>query len=112
MNEEEIRDDLNLISLQVILHAGNARDIVMKVLDGLATPNPDFTMLNNKLEEAHKEITVAHKNQTDILQREANGDFIPYSVLFGHAQDTLMTIQSELIMAEKLLPAFRKLKEG
>ena len=47
-----------------------------------------------------------------MLQREANGDFIPYSVLFGHAQDTLMTIQSELIMAEKLVPAFRELKEG
>ncbi|WP_288760857.1 PTS lactose/cellobiose transporter subunit IIA [uncultured Lacticaseibacillus sp.] len=112
MDEEEIRDDLNLISMQVILHAGNARDIVMEVLDGLATKNPDFALLGNKLEKARAEITIAHKNQTDMLQREANGDFIPYSVLFGHAQDTLMTIQSELIMAEKLVPAFRELKEG
>ncbi|KRM86694.1 PTS lactose/cellobiose transporter subunit IIA [Lacticaseibacillus thailandensis] len=109
--EETLRENLNLISMQVILHAGNARDTIMKVFDLLAGDTVDFEQLHQLLHDARQEITIAHKNQTDMLQREANGEYIPYSVLFGHAQDTLMTIQSELIMAEKLVPVFKSLKE-
>lgn len=110
MSEEEERDKLNIISMQVILHAGNARDIVMNVLDKLADETPDFEDLSKQMSEARKEITQAHQQQTDMLQKEASGEFIPYSVLFGHAQDTLMTIQSELTLVEKLLPVIKGLK--
>lgn len=65
--------------------------------------------LEKKLGEAHEELTKAHACQTDILQLEANDQFIPYSALFGHAQDTLMTAKSELLLVEKMLPIMKRI---
>ncbi|MDO1605869.1 PTS lactose/cellobiose transporter subunit IIA [Lactobacillus sp. YT155] len=109
--QENNRDTLNEISMQVILHAGNARDIAMHTLSNLEKKEPDFNEIDLSLKKAHEEITSAHKKQTDMLQKEANGEEIPYSVLFVHAQDTLMTIQSEILLIERLVPIFKSIKE-
>jgi Phosphotransferase system cellobiose-specific component IIA len=42
------------------------------------------------------------------LQEEAEGDKVQYSVLFTHAQDTLMTIMSEYNLAKHLITVFEK----
>ena len=55
-----------------------------------------------QLEEARGSILLAHKAQTDILHEEAEGKHIEVTVLFSHAQDTLMTTQSEYFFVETL----------
>ena len=49
---------------------------------------------------------IAHGLQTDTLQLEASGEQIRYSTLFCHAQDTLMTAQSEILIGEHLVRLF------
>ena len=44
--------------------------------------------------------------QTDAIQGETRGDEAEYSLLFAHAQDTLMTIYSEINIAKQLLKIF------
>ena len=44
----------------------------------------------------------AHVQQTQIIQDEAKGFHHEINILFIHAQDTLMTIMSELNMLETL----------
>ena len=56
-------------------------------------------------------MTTAHQIQTDRIQEEAAGKGPGYSLLFTHAQDTLMTIYSELNITKKLLKVFAKLDE-
>ncbi|OFM68511.1 hypothetical protein HMPREF3026_00845 [Lactobacillus sp. HMSC073D04] len=108
MAREITRDDLNQVSMQVILHAGNARELTMAALTELTAEKPDFRKIADNFKHAHLELTEAHSHQTDMIQLEANGDFIPYSTLFGHAQDTLMTIQSEMLLAEKITEIEKK----
>jgi PTS system cellobiose-specific IIA component len=106
VKEEKVkvdRDALNGISMQVILHAGNARDIVLKILDQLAGESINEVEVKKELDAARKELNEAHSKQTAMIQREAEGEYLPYSVLFVHSQDTLMTIQSELLVTEKLI---------
>lgn len=55
------------------------------------------------MEEAKKFIVQAHKSQTEVIQSEANGKKYEYSMLFAHAQDTLMTIMSEIQLAEQMI---------
>ena len=67
------------------------------------------------LEMAKKEIAEAHRAQTEIIQNEARGIRYEYSMLFNHAQDTLMTINSEIELTADLILTFevvmRKLTE-
>lgn len=101
------RSDLNLVSMQVILHAGNARVFIFKAVDQAS--NGVFTEADSLLESANKEIVAAHQAQTDTLQKEAEGIDIPYSPLFGHAQDTLMTVMSEMNVIKEIIKLYRKM---
>lgn len=44
--------------------------------------------------------------QTDAIQNETRGEKSEYSLLFAHAQDTLMTIYSEINIAKQLIKIF------
>ena len=100
MNEETVKN-----AMQIILHAGDARLKCKEALDLVA--KFDFENAELKLKEAYKEITKAHKVQTDAIQGETRGEESEYSLLFAHAQDTLMTIYSELNIAKQMIMIFK-----
>ncbi len=108
--EKEKKDiDINSVAMQVILHAGDGRSKVDEALDAMA--KADFDLAEKLLEEAEKEIVRAHVAQTEAIQAQVSGENIEYSLLFTHAQDTVMTINTELRMARKMMPIFRMLNE-
>ena len=83
-------------AMNIILHAGNARNILRDAGKCIAE-GKNLDAIAQQLEEARGSILLAHKAQTDILHEEAEGKHIEVTVLFSHAQDTLMTTQSELL---------------
>lgn len=92
-------------AMQIILHAGNARLKCKEALDCIA--NINFESAQEKMKEAQIEITEAHKYQTDAIQDETRGEKKEYSLLFAHAQDTLMTIYSEINIAKQMIQVFK-----
>ncbi|MDQ6600586.1 PTS lactose/cellobiose transporter subunit IIA [Bacillus salipaludis] len=106
MTEDVTRENkLNEISMQIILHAGDARVVINEALECVA--GSLFKEAEEKLTEAKKKITFAHSSQTKTIQGEALGEKIPFSLLFAHAQDTLMTIMSEWNTAKQLVNLFK-----
>lgn len=101
------RDELNLVSMQVILHAGNAREAIFQAVDQAS--NGVFTEVDTLMASANKEIVAAHRAQTDTLQKEAEGIEVPYSPLFGHAQDTLMTVMSEMNVMKEIIKLYQRM---
>lgn len=99
--------DINAIAMSVILNSGDARACIDEAMDALALM--DSETVDAKLAEADAKILEAHKAQTETIQRQAAGEEVEYSLLFTHAQDTLMTISAELHMAKKMLPVVRAL---
>ncbi|MFV0381646.1 MAG: PTS lactose/cellobiose transporter subunit IIA [Breznakia sp.] len=93
-------------AMKIILHAGDARVECKQALDAIAETN--FTLAKKKFEKAQKEITLAHKVQTDSIQKSMSDEKAEYSLLFAHAQDTLMTIYSEINIAKQLLKICRE----
>ncbi|PAD23486.1 PTS lactose/cellobiose transporter subunit IIA [Niallia circulans] len=106
--EKEI-EALNLLSMQMILHAGDARNDVMEALK--YCEEEKYDRADELLEKANKDITAAHKLQTETVQKEAQGEESLFSLLFAHAQDTLMTVKSEYELAKRLVRVFRRLDE-
>ncbi|WP_125705214.1 PTS lactose/cellobiose transporter subunit IIA [Lacticaseibacillus daqingensis] len=99
------QEELVEISMQIILHAGNARthctDAVQCAYQG------DGAQADALLQEAKEEIVLAHNAQTSVIQQEAQGAKYDLPVLFIHAQDTLMTIMSELNMSRELIRLYK-----
>lgn len=92
-------------SMSIILNAGDARVACKEALDAIA--KFDFDLAEAKLKDSQEKITAAHKVQTDEIQGETRGEKREYSLLFAHAQDTLMTIYSEINIAKQLLKIFK-----
>lgn len=88
-------------AMKIIMSAGDARVCNQKALDALA--EFDIEKAKELIKEANKYITEAHKVQTDAIQGETRGEKAEYSLLFAHAQDTLMTIYSEINIAKQLI---------
>jgi PTS system cellobiose-specific IIA component len=102
------KDEVAQVAMQIILSAGNGRAEVKKGL--VAMENGTFDEARTRLEQANREIAKAHHAQTDIIQGEAQGEDMPFMILFIHAQDTLMTAKSELNIAERLLAITQNLE--
>ncbi|MDH6364297.1 PTS system cellobiose-specific IIA component [Enterococcus sp. PF1-24] len=92
-------------AMQIILHAGDARKHCMDALKAIETNN--FELAEEKMVLANESIVQAHHVQTDAITEETSGAQGEYSVLFTHAQDTLMTIYSEINIAKRLLAIFK-----
>ncbi|UJF15562.1 PTS lactose/cellobiose transporter subunit IIA [Jeotgalibaca sp. MA1X17-3] len=109
MNTETMNEELMTASMNIILNAGDARNLLAEALkDAKAF---DFTAADNKLKEAKKLATLGHKNQTKIIQSEASGKKYPHSLLFTHAQDHLMTINSEMNFTSELIDVLKLINQ-
>ena len=89
------------VAMNVIMHAGDARDYIRKA--GTKLSALDLDGVEELLKKASAELVEAHKAQTSVLQNEAEGDSVPMTVLFSHAQDTLMTINSEVNLTQNMI---------
>lgn len=106
MIDEKAKNQLNQLSMEMILKAGNARESIMQALTFAETK--EYKKAGDFLQVAKAEIDEAHILQTGVVQQEAKGEEYYYSMLFTHAQDTLMTIQSEYNIAVHLIRILKK----
>lgn len=105
-NTEEENNEIIQVSMKVLQHAGDARKLLVKSLEKVADNKIKEARQINK--EANEKIVKAHAIQTEILQKEASGEYIRYSTLFSHAQDTMMTAKSEILIGQQLINIFEQ----
>jgi cellobiose PTS system EIIA component len=87
----------DLVSMTIIANSGDARSFAFKALEEAKAGN--FEEAEELLSKSNKAANLAHKAQTELLFKEANGDRQDINVLLVHSQDHLMTsmLASELI---------------
>ena len=83
------REEITLLGFEIVSYAGEARS---RLLDALkAAQNGDFEKAEELVESANSSIVEAHHAQTSLLQKEAAGEDLAFSVTLMHGQDHLMT---------------------
>jgi PTS system cellobiose-specific IIA component len=92
------------VAMNIITEAGDARFLVDEALTCIE--NGDFAKVDEKISGARKLLAKAHGMQTDIIQSEGDGELCQHPLLFIHAQDTLMTVNSEMNMVKRLHKIF------
>jgi PTS system cellobiose-specific IIA component len=85
----------------MIIHSGNARSLAY---EGFALAvSGDFPGGRGKLKEAEAELALAHRQQTEMIQKEARGEAVAPTLLLIHAQDHLMTAIAEVNLVERMI---------
>ena len=97
------------IAMEIILNAGDARNHAAKAMK--AELAGDRKAADQCMLDAKESIKNAHNAQTGVICEEAGGGKTELSLLFVHAQDTVMTINSEIILIEMMIKMNRKLED-
>ncbi|MBJ6746253.1 PTS lactose/cellobiose transporter subunit IIA [Streptococcus sp. 121] len=83
------REESTLLGFEIVAYAGDARSRLLEALN--AAQSGDYERAEVLVEEANDCIVQAHQAQTSLLQKEAAGEDLAYSVTLMHGQDHLMT---------------------
>ena len=99
-------------SMQLILHAGNGRSMVIEAVRDLLRTG-DVSGARVKIKEAGQEIGEAHDIQTAMISAECDGQPVEKSILLIHAQDHFMTALAVRDMAQLMVDMYENLgKKG
>jgi|GEM_PF-49044 len=103
MSPEEKSEYVVNKAMEIILYSGDARNFAAQAMNEISAGN--YGEAEKLLKQAEEVQTKAHVIQTEMLQGDIRGgdEKMQYSVLFAHAQDTLMTIQVELNMTKSMM---------
>ncbi|AER17408.1 PTS lactose/cellobiose transporter subunit IIA [Streptococcus suis] len=83
------REEITLLGFKIVAFAGDARSRLMEAL--AAAQKGDYAKAEELVEAANACIVEAHHAQTSLLQKEAAGEDLAFSVTLMHGQDHLMT---------------------
>lgn len=93
------------ISFQLILHSGNARAKVIQALREYKEGNESGA--DELIAQAEADLSIAHDIHFQMVQKEASGNQIPYSLLLMHSEDHLMSTLTMKELVKELLEVFK-----
>lgn len=95
------------ISFSIIGSAGEAKFKAKEALE-LAREGK-IEEARERVEDAEKALTVAHREQTELITKQANDEKIDMTVVLVHAQDHLMTTMSEIGLTKEFINVYEML---
>lgn len=101
MNFEEI-------ILKIITQSGDAKSFAMEAIQ--FAKQKEFSKARKAMEMVAEKLGEAHKEQTKLIQNEAQGDKTEVSLLLIHAQDHLMNAITLKEMANEFIELYQRLE--
>lgn len=101
----EENQDLNLVAMNIIANAGDARSFAFQAL--ASAKGGKFDEAEALMKKAKGASAEAHKAQTELLFKEANGEKQEVNVLLIHSQDHLMTSILAMELIEELITLYK-----
>lgn len=101
-------ENLEEISFQIISAAGDAQSMMLKALANAR--EGVFAKAESMMKQADKELLKAHKSQTGLIMKEAQGEKSEYSVLMVHAQDHLMNAMLSKQLIGEMIKMYKDIK--
>ena len=98
---EEQMEQLEMQIMNIIINAGDCKNHAYMALNKVN--EGQYEEADKEMQLANDALAKAHDSQTEMLQKEAAGEKIDFSILFVHAQDHLMTAISEKSLIEQII---------
>ena len=99
-------NELDMISMNIIANAGQAKSLVFEALKEAKENN--FDRAEELIKEAETSINEVHKVQMDLLVDEANGNKKDINILLVHAQDHFMTTLLAYDLIKEMIEMYKR----
>ena len=98
--------DLEKIAFTIISNSGDAKSLAMEAIN--LAEKGEIKKARKKIENAEDKLNAAHKSQTNLIQKEAQGEKVELNLLLVHAQDHLMNSITVNDMAKHFINLYDK----
>lgn len=98
-------EDMELICLQIISNAGEARSESMAAL--AAARNSRFDEAGEHLAAAGEKMKEAHHVHTRLITMDANGELDKISFIMIHSEDIMMGAEITLALAKEIVELYK-----
>ncbi|QWU13139.1 PTS system, cellobiose-specific IIA component [Paenibacillus sophorae] len=95
------------VIMGIIMNAGDAKSSAVEAIQ--AAKNGEFEKAEELLQHASSALVGAHRSQTSLLTKAAQGDKVEITIYMVHAQDHLMTTIAFNDLAKELVDLYKKL---
>ena len=94
-------NELEMAIMNIIVNAGDCKNHCYAALN--LVNEGKYDEADEEIKLANEALSKAHDSQTEMLQKEAAGEKVDFSILFVHAQDHLMTAITEKNLIEQIM---------
>ena len=95
------------VVMGIIMNAGDAKSSAIEAIQ--AAKAGDFEAAAERLTHANEALVGAHKSQTAMLTKAAQGEKIEIGIYMVHAQDHLMTAIAFTDLAKEFVDLYKKI---
>lgn len=100
-------EEVESICFGIITHAGTARSLLLEAINEAKEGN--YAEAEKELYEADECFAKAHHVHAGLVQTEAQGDHVPFSLLLVHAEDQLMSAET-IKLAKQLIYMYQRIE--
>lgn len=102
-------EGLELISFQIISNVGMAKSLAIEAVREVRQGNYDLA--KRKIEECSSFMEEAHHAHTELIQKEASGEKVEFSLILMHAEDQMLSAETIIVLANEMIEMFVELKK-
>lgn len=101
-----VDENADMIAFEIISNVGLAKSLVMEAL--YAAKDGDFALADEKVAESKKYFVEGHKVHASLIQKEAAGEKVGFSLLLMHAEDQLMSTETITELVKEMIEMYKK----
>ena len=99
-------NDYYAVAFQIISHVGTAKSLAMEAL--FAAKEGNFSLAEEKLAESKHFFVEGHKIHASLIQREANGEKLEFSLILMHAEDQIMSVDTITLLVIEMIELYKR----
>lgn len=102
-------EGLELISFEIISNVGMAKSLGIEAIRAARQEN--YNLAKEKLEECSEFMVKAHHAHVGLIQKEANGEKVEFSLILMHAEDQLLSAETIIALASEMIEMYISLRK-
>lgn len=103
-------DDMELIAFEIISNVGMGKSLVIEAIrEGR---KGKYDVAEQKIQEANKFLLQGHHAHTSLIQKEAAGEKLEFSLIIMHAEDQLISAETIKDLGIEIMEMHKDLKNN
>lgn len=102
-------EGIELIAFEIISNVGMAKSLALEALRDVREGKYDEA--EKKMSEASDYLVKGHHAHASLIQKEAAGEKVEFSLIIMHAEDQMMAAETIKSLIEEMIEVFKELKK-